>query len=55
MEQHPTSSGSIRQTCSAISEHGNGAMRLKGDREQREKRARRRGEVEKKRLRDLLG
>lgn len=29
MEQHPTSSGSIRQPCSAITQYGYGAMRLR--------------------------
>lgn len=43
VEQHPTSSGSIRQPCSAITQHGNGAMRAR-ERKQRKTRARRRGE-----------
>lgn len=55
MEQHPTSSGSIRQPCSAITQCGNGAMRSRaGERKQRETRAGR-GGVKKKSLRDLLG
>ena len=54
VEQHPTSSGSIRQPCSAITQHGNGAMRTR-EREQKETRERRRGGVKKKSSRDLFG
>lgn len=54
MEQHPTSSGSIQQPCSAITQYVNGAMRSRArERKQRDTRVRR-GE-KKKSLRDLLG
>lgn len=54
VEQYPTSSGSIRQPCSAITQYENGAMRSRAkERKQRETRARE--GVKKKSLRDLLG
>lgn len=50
MEQHPTSSGSIRQPRSAITQYGIGAMRSRARERKQE------GEgVKKKSLRDLLG
>lgn len=55
VKQYPTSSGSIRQPCSAITQYENGAMRSRArERKQSETRTRR-GGVKKKSLRDLLG
>lgn len=55
VEQHPTSSGSIRQPCSAITQYGYGAMRLRERKLREARETRGGGGVTKKSLRDLLG